>query len=248
MITKLVTCSHCESTNLVQNGFTKNQKQRYFCHDCQRRSREAPQPHGDTAEQRAEILRAYFFARLDAHVWRGAQYGDAVVAGKKTTLSELTTTLVVPPEPPLLEVDEGWSFVLKKANQYCLVPPDPTSRGGCHGRPPRRHLSTTGGAHSGGVSCRTLLHGLWGSVAESLARRAAHAGRQRDRANGPRRALEQYLATTAGALGAQDPVLFQVGGEARALFATLFASLQSLACLPRLSRYPRGYGFILSMK
>lgn len=59
MITKLVMCSHCGSANLVKHGFTKNQKQRYFCHDCQRRSREAPQPNGYTAEQREEILRAY---------------------------------------------------------------------------------------------------------------------------------------------------------------------------------------------
>ena len=41
-----------------------------------------------------------------------------MVAGKKITLPELTTTLVVPPQKPLLELDELWSFVLKKANKY----------------------------------------------------------------------------------------------------------------------------------
>jgi transposase-like protein len=59
MITKLVTCAHCGSANLVKNGFTKNQKQRYFCQDCRRNSREDPQPNGYTDEQREEILRAY---------------------------------------------------------------------------------------------------------------------------------------------------------------------------------------------
>ncbi len=43
----------------MKNGFTKNQKQRYFCHDGQRRSRDDPQPNGYAPEQRAEILRAY---------------------------------------------------------------------------------------------------------------------------------------------------------------------------------------------
>ena len=59
MIIKPVTCYHCSSTNLVKNGFTKNRKQRYACQDCQRNSREAPQPTGYPAEQREEILRAY---------------------------------------------------------------------------------------------------------------------------------------------------------------------------------------------
>ena len=59
MITKLITCSHCGSDRLVKHGLTKNNKQRYFCHHCQRSSREDPQPNGYTDEQRAEILRAY---------------------------------------------------------------------------------------------------------------------------------------------------------------------------------------------
>ena len=41
-----------------------------------------------------------------------------MVARKKKTLPELSSTLVAPPEPPLLELDELWSFVLKKANKY----------------------------------------------------------------------------------------------------------------------------------
>ena len=54
-----MTCYHCGSTKLVKNGFTKNRKQCYACQDCQRNSREAPQPTGYPAEQREEILRAY---------------------------------------------------------------------------------------------------------------------------------------------------------------------------------------------
>ena len=43
-----------------------------------------------------------------------------MAARKKKTLPKLATTLVVPAEKPLLELDELWSFVLKKANQ-CWV-------------------------------------------------------------------------------------------------------------------------------
>ena len=59
LITKLITCTHCGSDKLVKHGFTKNNKQRYFCHACQRSSREDPQPNGYTPQQREEILRAY---------------------------------------------------------------------------------------------------------------------------------------------------------------------------------------------
>jgi len=59
MITKIIKCYHCGSERLVKHGLTKNGKQRYFCNDCRRSSRAAPQPNGYTEEQRAEILRAY---------------------------------------------------------------------------------------------------------------------------------------------------------------------------------------------
>jgi transposase-like protein len=59
MITKVITCYHCGSENLVKHGLTKNGKQRYFCHACRRSSRADPQPNGYTEEQREAILRAY---------------------------------------------------------------------------------------------------------------------------------------------------------------------------------------------
>ena len=52
-------CYHCHSENLVHNGKTNNGKQRYFCHDCHKMSRDNPQPKGYTPEQREQILRAY---------------------------------------------------------------------------------------------------------------------------------------------------------------------------------------------
>lgn len=52
-------CFHCDSENLVRNGKTENGKQRYFCHDCRKMSREQPQPNGYTPAQREQILAAY---------------------------------------------------------------------------------------------------------------------------------------------------------------------------------------------
>lgn len=59
MVTKIIKCYHCGSEKIVKHGLTKNRKQRYWCHDCQRSSRAEPQPNGYSDEQREEILRAY---------------------------------------------------------------------------------------------------------------------------------------------------------------------------------------------
>ncbi len=58
MVTRTVTCFHCQSTNLVRNGKTPDGRQRFRCHDCQRRSTAEPRPNGYPAEQRELILRA----------------------------------------------------------------------------------------------------------------------------------------------------------------------------------------------
>ena len=59
MVTFTLKCQHCESEKLVRHGLTKNGKQRYLCKGCGRSSRDHPQSNGYTAEQRAQILRAY---------------------------------------------------------------------------------------------------------------------------------------------------------------------------------------------
>jgi transposase-like protein len=59
MIDVTLTCYHCNSTNLVHNGLTRNGKQRYKCYDCQRTSRDSPQTSGYSADERETILRTY---------------------------------------------------------------------------------------------------------------------------------------------------------------------------------------------
>ena len=52
-------CYHCKSGEVVRDGLTRNGKQRYYCYDCKRCSREAPQPNGYTEKEQAQILKAY---------------------------------------------------------------------------------------------------------------------------------------------------------------------------------------------
>jgi len=59
MVTIILKCRHCQSENLVRDGRTSNGKQRFWCKDCQRSSRENPEPNGYTEAEREEILRAY---------------------------------------------------------------------------------------------------------------------------------------------------------------------------------------------
>ena len=58
MVTIAVSCCHCQSTNLVRNGKTPDGRQRFRCHDCQRRSTADPRPNGYPEAQRDLILRA----------------------------------------------------------------------------------------------------------------------------------------------------------------------------------------------
>src|SRR5713226_4812251 len=59
MITITIHCPHCESDALVRNGRAPNGKQKYFCRECRRQSRDNPTPHAYPEARREEILRAY---------------------------------------------------------------------------------------------------------------------------------------------------------------------------------------------
>ena len=59
MVTLSVACCHCESLHLVRNGKTPDGRQRYRCHDGQRRSTANPRPNGYPEAQRELILQAH---------------------------------------------------------------------------------------------------------------------------------------------------------------------------------------------
>ena len=99
-------------------------KQLYRCRACGRQSRENPAPNVYPEARREEILHAYQersslrgLTRTD----RGFRVQRCPVGSKKVAhLPPLWTTLLTPdPEDPIstiLELDELWSFVLKKAH------------------------------------------------------------------------------------------------------------------------------------
>ncbi len=66
MVTQVISCPHCASTDILKNGFAPNNssgKQKYLCHSCGRHkaAKKIPLPTAYyTEEQRKEeILRAY---------------------------------------------------------------------------------------------------------------------------------------------------------------------------------------------
>jgi len=59
MITINLKCQHCGSEKIVRDGLTRNGKQRYWCHACQRSSRDTPETIGYSEAEQEQILKAY---------------------------------------------------------------------------------------------------------------------------------------------------------------------------------------------
>jgi transposase-like protein len=59
MVTINFLCTYCGSEKLSRNGHAPHGKQRYFCQECKRYSRENPSSCGYSEERKEEILRAY---------------------------------------------------------------------------------------------------------------------------------------------------------------------------------------------
>jgi len=58
MVTITLHCPHCGSKALVRDGHAPNDKQKYRCRACERRSRENPTPNAYPEARRQEILHA----------------------------------------------------------------------------------------------------------------------------------------------------------------------------------------------
>ena len=59
MVTETLSCYHCGSVNLRRDGKAPNGKQKYFCRDCQKGSRQNPAARAYSAEFQAQVLAAY---------------------------------------------------------------------------------------------------------------------------------------------------------------------------------------------
>lgn len=123
MVTITLHCPHCRSEALVRDGHAPNGKQKYRCHTCGRRSRENPTPNAYSEARREEILHAYQERSSLRGLTRTFGVSRATVSTwikKVAQLPSLQTTLLAPdpkdPTSTTLELDELWSFVLKKAH------------------------------------------------------------------------------------------------------------------------------------
>ena len=59
MVTHILRCPRCGSTDVIRHGKAPNGKQRYRCHACTYTFREHPKPKGYSAAQKQQILAAY---------------------------------------------------------------------------------------------------------------------------------------------------------------------------------------------
>jgi InsA N-terminal domain/IS1 transposase len=176
MVTITVRCLHCQSDALVRNGHAPNGKQLYRCYACGRQSRETPTPHAYPQARREEILhassRTQQSPRPHAHLWCLAHDRVQLDQKKVAQLPPLPTTLVAPdPEDAtstILELDELWSFVLKKANHswiwiaLCRRTRQVVAYAVGDRSPPDVPADVAG--HSAGVSPGPLLYGLFESL------------------------------------------------------------------------------------
>jgi InsA N-terminal domain len=123
MITQIIACNHCGSENNVKNGKAPNGKQKYLCHDCGRQSREDPGSNAYSPQKREE--RSYPLTRnapaseVLAATFRSSRNTVTRWLKKAARLPPLERTLLPapPPEKLVLELDELWSFVGKKAEK-----------------------------------------------------------------------------------------------------------------------------------
>src|SRR2546421_4470179 len=175
---------------------------------------------------------AYYRVRLDQK--KGAH------------LPPLQTTLLAPDPKDftstILELDELWSFVLKKAHDSRVWI--------ALSRQTRQVVAYAIGDRSQ-KTCQRLWEAIpsiyrvghcftdfWVVYSAVIPSEQHTAVGPRDRRNGPRGAVEQHASPTTRPFCAHDVVLFQVGGDARGLSSTLSPSLQSRPGYPsQMSHY-----------
>src|SRR2546423_8320230 len=135
---------------------------------------------------------------------------------KEAALPELSETLT-PPDPAgavALELDEIWSFVLKRAKKrwvwvaLCRATRQVVAY--ALGDRSRATCQKLWAAIPAARPRRPLLHRLLGGVSTRHPRRAAHGRGQGVRLHGARRAVEQHAAPKARALRQKEPIIFKV--------------------------------------
>ena len=123
MIYEIIThsCSKCDSINIIKNGKDYKNAQKFHCLDCSAYGTLNPTSRTYPEFFKELILRAY----RERASMRGIEriFGIARqtlarwILEKANALPDLVTTLEKAEPDDVLELDELWSFVLKKSNQ-----------------------------------------------------------------------------------------------------------------------------------
>ena len=114
-------CRHCASTNTIRHGYTRKGKQRYRCRTCARSFVHDPGSAAYDAARKEEILRAYHertSLRGLSRIFGVSRNTVTRWLKKASGLPPLERTLAPASEGgEVLELDELWSFVLKRKNK-----------------------------------------------------------------------------------------------------------------------------------
>ena len=122
MIQTIIThsCPKCGSDNMVRNGHDYKGAQKYCCHDCQSYGTLQAQ-RGYDERTRSQVKRAVLerisLRRVERLFGLSRRTVAAWIADWAAQLPPLETTLADAQLDDVLELDELWSFVLKKTNK-----------------------------------------------------------------------------------------------------------------------------------
>ena len=117
---KIECCTQCGSFDIVKNGVSATGKQKFHCHTCGTWRTLAPTvPY--SPDRKEEIMRVYQERASMRGVQRACGVARQTLArwlkAKAATVGDLAATLAPVQPDDVLELDELWSFVLKKDNQ-----------------------------------------------------------------------------------------------------------------------------------
>ncbi len=123
MIQQIITCycNECDSINIEKNGTDYKSSQKYHCLDCNAYGTLYPQSRSYSQHFRELVLRAYRERPSMRGITRIFGIARQTLARwlkeEAAILPDLAETLEPPQEADVLELDELWSFVLKKSEK-----------------------------------------------------------------------------------------------------------------------------------
>ena len=112
-----ITCPRCSLRNIVKNGTTANQKQRYRCKACRRQFITDYTYRGCQLSVRQLVLPMTMNASGIRDIARVLRISPTTVLSLLKTAASAVAEPCVPRRIANLEMDEFWSFVGEKANQ-----------------------------------------------------------------------------------------------------------------------------------